>query len=265
MRLQFISLSRHCLTLRTATVNDSVTYGVMTLFFSFTWSVAAIIIIYHMFSTTDSVSIFRKLIDSLLMMLLPMFFMFLTRGFIHNIKRNSDIVLNRKTKRIYFYLNDEEYICNINDLDFLGGLKTTYLLLYSHDRFGQKVEHKIEFDGHYNFMPIVEYIKDFIHKGSDNLRIPEKYDWDDFRQKKIYLTPAEIIEHYKPWPFCSWPCDEGERTMKVYLWPLYVVFIFPFSIISSFIWWIVCRYGKVQLHSVPKESYEGDNSGQLTP
>lgn len=265
MRLQFVSLSQHCLTLRTSIVNDSVTFGTMMAFFSFIFSLVAMVVICHIFSTMNPDGIFYAIFDSFLVLLLPLFLILLTRRYIYNITLNSDVVLNRNTKKIYFYSNGNEYICDLSCIELLGGLKTTHLIIYTCDSDDVKTEHKIEFDTHWNFTFIVSYINSFVNKGSSEVLIPERYDWDDVKQKKIYLKPMEIISHYKPWPFCSWPCDEGERTMKIYLWPLYLVFFFPLFVISSFIWWGICWYGKVQIHPVPKDSYESDNSVQVTP
>lgn len=112
---------------------------------------------------------------------------------------------------------------------------------------------------------VLDYIETFMAEGIESLCIPEKYTWGGLLNAKGALTPCEAIKYYAPWPLKRNISDRFEYEVKIYLWPLYTFFIFPFNILSSLIWYPFTKIFNIKPHSVPEEAYEGDDSIRVTP
>ncbi len=261
---QFISMSRDCLELKNLNIDTGVELGPIFALFFIIMFMTMITIIYHEHTSYPHQNISSNIIIYLSSLILPLLSYCLLISNIKNINLSSNIVFNRKTKNIYVYSKGHKYISSINNVVFTGG-SSTYIVFSSFNNSSQNNPCQIEIDNHWNFQEIVPYIKNFMHNGPDGLPIPETCEWDYRMKKQIFFTPMEALHHYAPWPFCRWPNDEGEKTMKIYLWPLYVVLLFPYYVISSLLWWGICRLANVHSHSVPAEAYEGDDSIRVTP
>ena len=204
----------------------------------------------------------------MIMFITSIIFLFFLLGiiklFISQITKISNIVFNRKTKKCYVYYRGITYINDLDDVIISGGAKTM-ISMHHRSAKGISVTKSIEIDDEWNIKVITNYIKSFTSQGSDGLAIPTEYEWIDREKISIAFPPLKSLRHYAPWPFCGKITDPLEKSLKIYMWPFYILIYFPFNISASLIWYPFTKIFNIKPHPVPEEAYEGDNSIRVTP
>ena len=254
----FVSISKNCLEIKASSISEGAYLSRMCL--------PAIISVnvFILMSAIQSWMENHNFIELSLHAVAILLFSFLIFMFISQIKNNSNIVFNRKTQKCYVYYCGRKHINDVEDIIISGG-KTTHISLHRHDKEGKVITGDIEIDEQWNVQPIIYYIKKFLHEGESDLPIPTSRDWADLEKENVALPPFKALLHYAPWPFCGKITDEFERTLKIYLWPLYTFLLFPLYMFLSLLWYPFTKIFNIKPHPVPEEAYEDDDSIRVTP
>lgn len=253
----FISISKHCLEIRPNEVYLGASLARTLLFMFIITYVFFTFIIYNEFDD--------DFIGSYLPLAIVLFWLCgIEYVYISQITKISNIVFNRKIKKCYVYYRGITYINDLDDVIISGGAKTM-ISMHHRNAKGISVTKSIEIDDEWNIKVITNYIKSFTSQGSDGLAIPTEYEWIDREKISIAFPPLKALRHYAPWPFCGKITDPLEKSLKIYMWPFYILIYFPFNISASLIWYPFTKIFNIKPHPVPEEAYEGDDSIRVTP
>ena len=233
-----------------------------------TTSICALLITYLFFHEGDIDS--ALLLVYSILMIFPAFIALIVWYRTLLIKRLSNLIFNRKTKKIY-YQRDKTLITfdwaqtegGIFVRNEFGGrsFSTNFALAFGprpaageeKDRIVLWVDsnHPNDPDPRY-IAEVWEYIRQFMEEGPDKLPAPGEPNWWYVPLHRICLTPAEAWRHYAPWRTGEPGELQGKKNWLLPMWLL----LFPYNLFSALCWYAVCRLFNVRSAPPPPEALE---------
>ncbi|MBK5541784.1 hypothetical protein JFV28_04110 [Pseudomonas sp. TH05] len=265
IRDQLVDVDHDVLSLRNPWISDSVFMAKM---YISTTSICALLITYLFFHEGDIDS--ALLLVYSILMIFPAFIAFIVWYRTLLIKRLSNLIFNRKTKKIYYQRN--KTLITFDWAQTEGGIfvrnefggrsfSTNFALAFGprpaageeKDRIVLWVDsnHPNDPDPRY-IAEVWEYIRQFMEEGPDKLPAPGEPNWWYVPLHRICLTPAEAWRHYAPWRTGEPGELQGKKNWLLPMWLL----LFPYNLFSALCWYAVCRLFNVRSAPPPPEALE---------
>ncbi|MFJ2986211.1 MULTISPECIES: DUF6708 domain-containing protein [unclassified Pseudomonas] len=186
------------------------------------------------------------------------------------IKKLSNILLNRSTKKIYYRRFKQLIVFDWNRT--VGGLlkrtefggssfSTSYALAFAprredgtlHQKDCLWIDSNEPTEGDIKHVAEVwEYLRHFMDHGPDKLPPPGEPNWWYKPLHEICLTPAQAFQHYAPWRTGEPGEMQGKKNWQLPFWAV----LFPYNLSVAIGWYIICRVFNVRAAPPPPEAFE---------